>query len=140
MASQENKTAVRRLYEDVMNRGMADLLDDLAVPDYVEHNPVPGQPAGIEGLKARLAAIRGGLAPKYTLHHVIADGDAVAVRWTMTGKHLGPLMGIPATNRAVDISGIDIHRLRDGKLAEHWHVIETLEMLRQLGAIPGPQG
>ena len=139
MSLEENKTAVRRLYEDVMNNGAVDLLEDLAAPDYIEHSPFPGQPEGIAGLKARLATIRAGLAPQYALQHLFGEGDMVAAHWTMTGKHNGALMGIPPTDRAVEISGIDIHRLRDGKLAEHWHVIETFEMLQQLGVLPVPK-
>jgi len=139
MSLEENRTAVRRLYEDVMNAERFDLLDQLAVSDYVEHSPFPGQRAGIAGLKARLTAVRTGLAAQYTLHHVFGEGDMVAAHWTMTGKHEGPLMGIPPTNRTVQMSGIDIYRLHDRKLAEHWHVVETFEMLQQLGAIPAPQ-
>lgn len=139
MSSEANKALVRRLYEDVINGGKADILDDLAAPDYVEHSPFPGQRDGIAGLKDRLATLGAGLAPEYRLRHVIGEGDLVAAHWTMTGKHQGQLMGIPPTNRAVEMSGIDIYQVRDGKLAEHWHVVETLEMLQQLGVIPGPQ-
>jgi predicted ester cyclase len=64
----------------------------------------------------------------------------VVAYWTNTGTHQAEFMGIPPTGRTVTISGIDIHRLRDGRMAEHWHVIEELQMLQQLGVIPQPQG
>jgi len=114
-------------------------VNDLAVPDYVEHYPLPGHPEGIAGLKARVSDIAAALSPTYTLQHVIGEGDLVTAHWKMTGKHNGPFIGIPPTNRPVEIAGIDIYRLRDGKLAEHWHVVETLEMLQQLGVIPQMQ-
>ncbi len=140
MSAESNKTIVGRLYEKVANNGKLDLLDELAVPDFEEHSPLPGQPGGIEGLKFRIASILTGFHPKYTLHRVIAEDDMVAVYWTMTGTHQGDVMGIPPTGRTVTFSGIDIHRLQDGRLAEHWHVIEALPMMQQLGVLPGRPG
>lgn len=135
-----NRATVRRLYEDVMNGGNIELLPELVVPDYAEHSPLPGQAAGIVGFTARLTAILNGFRPRYELHHVVAEADIVAVHWTMTGTHQAEVMGIAPTNRPVKFSGIDVHRLRDGKLAEHWHVIEALQMMQQLGVLPGPPG
>src|SRR5712692_4491090 len=73
MSAESNKTIVGRLYEEVANNGKLDLLDELAVPDFEEHSPLPGQPGGIEGLKFRIASILTGFHPKYTLHRVIAS-------------------------------------------------------------------
>lgn len=66
--------------------------------------------------------------------------DKVVVYWTNTATHSGPFMGIPPTGRAITISGIDIHLMRDGKMAEHWHAVEELQMLQQLGLVPAPEG
>ena len=99
------------------------LIDQLAVADYDEHSPFPGQPNGIEGLKARTAGLLAAFKPVFTLHEVVAEGDTVVVYWTNTGTHSGPFMGIPPTGRTVKISGVDIYRIRDGKMAEHWHVV-----------------
>ncbi len=131
-----NKSVVRRMYEEALNNGKLDVLDELAAPDYQEHNPFPGQPSGIEGLKARFADVVTGLDPNYKLNQIIAEGDMVVVHWTMTGTHQGKIVGIAPTGRTVTFSGIDIYRLHDGKLAEHWHVIDSLQMLQQLGMIP----
>jgi steroid delta-isomerase-like uncharacterized protein len=140
MSTEANKTLVRRYYEDVFNGGKVELLDEMAVPDYDEHSPFPGQPNGIEGLKARVAAILAAFRPTFTLHGVVGEGDTVVAYWTNTGTHQGEFMGVPPSGRPVRISGIDIHRLRDGRMAEHWHVVEELQMLQQLGVIPEPQG
>jgi len=140
MSTEANKSLVRRYYEDVLNGGNVGLLDELAVPDYDEHSPFPGQPNGIEGLKARIGAILASFRPVFTLHELIADGETVVAYWTNTGTHQGEFMGIPPSGRTVTISGVDIHRLRDGRMAEHWHVIEELQMLQQLGVIPAQQG
>ncbi len=140
MSTEANKSLVRRYYEEVFNRGKVSLLDELAVPDFDEHSPFPGQPNGIEGLKARVGALLASFGPQFTLHEVIAEGDTVVAYWTNTGKHKGEFMGMPASGKTVTISGIDVHRLRDGKMAEHWHVIEELKMLQQLGVVPASTG
>ena len=140
MSAEANKILVKRYYEEVFNRGNVSLLDQLAVADYDEHSPFPGQPNGIEGLKARVGGLLAAFEPVFTLHEVIGEGDKVVVYWTNTGKHSGPFMGIPPTGKTVTISGIDIHKIRDGKLAEHWHVVEELQMMQQLGLIPSPEG
>jgi steroid delta-isomerase-like uncharacterized protein len=140
MSIEAHKTLVRRYYQEVLNAGNVGLLDELAVPDYDEHSPFPGQPNGIEGLKARVGAILASFRPVFALRELIAEGDTVVAYWTNTGKHQGEFMGIPPSGRTVTISGVDVHRLRDGRMAEHWHVIEELQMLQQLGVIPTPQG
>jgi steroid delta-isomerase-like uncharacterized protein len=140
MSTETNKTQIRRYYEEVLNGGNVGLLDELAVPDYDEHSPLPGQPNGIEGLKARVGAILAAFHPVFALHEVLAEDDTVVAYWTNTGTHTGEFMGIPPSGRIVTISGVDIHRLRDGRMAEHWHVIEELQMLQQLGVMPAPQG
>ena len=140
MSAEANKSVVRRYYEEVLNGGDVALLDQLAVPDYDEHSPFPGQPNGVEGMKARVGGILAAFRPVFTVREVVAEGDTVVVYWTNTGTHQGDFMGIPPTGRTVTISGIDVHRLRDGRLAEHWHVIEELQMLQQLGVLPVPEG
>ena len=141
MSSELNKAVVRRYYEEVMNGRDPGVLDQLAVSDYDEHSPFPGQSNGLEGLKARAGGLLTAFKPYvFTLHEVVAEGDTVVVRWTNTATHSGSFIGIPASGRVVTISGIDVHRLRDGRMAEHWHVVEELQMLQQLGVIPTPEG
>lgn len=70
----------------------------------------------------------------------MAEGDRVVVRWTHTGTHVGEFGGIPATGKTFTIDGIDIYRVADGKLCEHWHVIDQLAMLGQLGLLPESAG
>jgi predicted ester cyclase len=139
MTTETNRSVVRRYYEEVLNGGNVGLLDELAVFDYDEHSPFPGQPNGLEGLKARVGAILAAFRPVFTLHEVICEDDTAVVYWTNSGTHQGDFMGIPPTGRTVSISGVDVHRLRGGRLAEHWHVIEELQMLQQLAVIPAPE-
>lgn len=76
--------------------------------------------------------------PQFTIEDMIAEQDKVVVRWTSRGTHVGAFMRLPATGKPFTIGGIDIHRLQDGKLAEHWHVVGQLSQLQQLGVIPQP--
>ena len=138
--TQDTQEIVRRFYGQVMGDGDLAALDELATEDYQEHDPFPGQGEGLSGLKTRTEMIRDGLAPSFAVEDVIHDGDKLVVRWVNSGTHVGDFAGIPPTNKSFSIAGIDIFRLRDGKLAEHWHVVDQLSMLQQLGLIPAPEG
>src|SRR5215216_4141445 len=130
-----NKNVVRRLYT-LINEGRVEQVADLIAPDYQEHDPLPGQGSGREGAVDRFSMITTGLAPHFTVEDLIAEGDRVVVRWTNAGTHVGDFAGIPATGRTFTIAGIDIYRVAAGQLREHWHVIDQLGMLGQLGLLP----
>ena len=140
MSVEPNKTLVRRYYDEVLNGRRVELLDELAAPDYVENNPLPGQGTGREGLKQRVTMLVDGLAPTFTIADVVAEDDRVVVRWVNSGTHAGAFLGVPRTGRSFRIAGIDIHRVAGGRLAEHWHVIEEFALLQQLGLLPAPEG
>jgi steroid delta-isomerase-like uncharacterized protein len=132
-----NKSAVRRYYDEVLNAGAIDVLDEIAVENYVEHDPFPGMGDGRDQLKMRAAGLRAAFAPcTFRLDDVIAEDDRVVVRWTSHGTHSGEFLGMAPTHRDYTISGIDIHRVESGRLAEHWHVVDQLSQLQQLGLIP----
>jgi steroid delta-isomerase-like uncharacterized protein len=139
MSESDNKAVVRRYYDEVLNQRRGDLLDEIAVEDYVEHDPFPGQGNGRADLRARVELLVGAFNPlHFTIEDVIAEGDKVVVRWTNAGTDSGGFMGMPATGKDFGIAGIDIHLLRDGRLAEHWHVVDQLAQMQQLGLIPQP--
>ena len=140
MSIEANKALVRRYYEEVLNGRRVHLLDELAAPDYVENDPLPGQGNGREGIKQRVAMLLDALAPTFTVADVVAENDRVVVRWINSGTHVAPFLGIPATGRSFRMAGIDIHRVADGQLAEHWHVVDQFAMLQQLGLLPAPEG
>jgi steroid delta-isomerase-like uncharacterized protein len=136
MGIQENKDIARRYYEEVLNGGDVDALDELVVLDYDEHDPLPGQGTGRQGIKDRVRMLRGAFDPRFAIQDLVAEGDKVVVRWTNTGTHVGEFMGIAATGRPYAIAGIDIHRIQDGRLAEHWHVVDLFSQMQQLGLLP----
>ena len=69
-----------------------------------------------------------------------AEGNEVVTRWTFSGTHQGPLMGIPATGKRVELQGISIDRVEDGKVVEHWAQMDQVSLMQQLGVMPAPQG
>jgi len=134
----DNKDVARRIYEEVINKRDLDLLDELVATDYIEHDPLPGQGTGLQGIKDRYGMLIAGLDPQFTIDDMIAEGDKVVVRWTNNGTNVGDFLGIPATGRSFSTAGIDIYRVEGGKLAEHWHVVDVFGQMIQLGLIPAP--
>jgi steroid delta-isomerase-like uncharacterized protein len=62
----------------------------------------------------------------------------VVLRWSLTGTHRGAFLGIPPTGKAVTLRGIDMYRIHDGKIAEHWNVVDMLGFCQQTGTLPSP--
>ncbi len=136
MSTEDNKRLVRRFYDEVLNGKSFQVLEELATSDYQEHDMLPGQGAGLAGLRGRVELLMGALDSSFTIEDIIAEGDRVVVRWTNSGTHVGEFAGIPATGKSFTIAGIDVYRMDGGKMAEHWHVVDQLAMLQQLGLIP----
>lgn len=135
MSPEENKAIVRRLFEEVLKGNLA-IADELIVTDYAQHS-VFGVPQGREGFKQFFMGF-GAAVPdvSHTIEDMIAEGDKVVVRSTIRGTQTGDLPGIPATGKPFTLTTIDIFRLADGKIEEHWDAADQLGMLQQLGVIP----
>jgi steroid delta-isomerase-like uncharacterized protein len=131
---------VRRFW-GVWEEGNIGLVDELVAPDYVNHSPgIPDQPEGPEGIKVLVSMSRGGMLDlRVVIDDMIAEGDRVAVRYTIEGTHEGELFGVPPTGRRLSIESCTVEQVSDGKIREHWRVTDTLDMMQQLGAIPTPQ-
>ena len=106
----------------------------------VAHGRRPDEPPGLEGITRTMLWLGQVFSDqRWEIHHVIGDGDLVAVHATHHGRQTGELMGIPPTGREVAYDYVHILRFRDGKAVEHWSVRDTLTMMRQLGVVPdGP--
>ena len=134
MGIEEHKAVVRRFVGEVFVQGNGQAIDELVAEDFVGHT---WGNADREGLKAAMRRVAQGLADvSFTIEDLIAEGDRVAVRLTASARHVGDFMGLPATGRSYEIGEIHVFRLRDGRIAEHWHQYDQLGMLRQLGAMP----
>jgi steroid delta-isomerase-like uncharacterized protein len=143
MSTEENKAIVRRIFEDGLNKGEVDAIAALTAPDFFDHDihVETGIPGGSEDMREALVATRRGFPDIHvTIEDIVAEGDMVVVRNTWRGTHEDEFNGIPATSRRVEITGIVIWRVVDGKIAERWATIDTLALLRQLGVIAQPEG
>ncbi len=140
MSTEENKAIVRRWYEEFGNRANLDVLDELYAPGWVGHFPQSGELRGAEGHKP-LGRLFATAFPdgRYVLEDVLAEGDRVASRYTFRGTHRGEFFGIPPTGRAVEATGINVHRVEAGRIAEQWAQFDALGLLRQLGALPAAE-
>ena len=138
MSVEQNKQTARRFYDEVLNKGDIDVIDEIAVPGYEEHDPLTGQRTGSVGLKDRVNMLRTAFNPTFTIHDVIAEADKVVVRWTNSGSMVSEFLGMPANGKSFAIPGIDVYRMENGKLVEHWHVVDQLSHLMQIGLFPSP--
>ena len=140
MSAEENKAIVRRFW-GVWEEGNIDLVDELLAPDYVNHTPAtPDQPTGPEGVKGVVTMFRSAMPDlRVVIEDMIAEGDKVAVRYTLEGTHDGELFGVPPTGQRLSIKSIAVERVSDGKIRDHWRITDSLDMMQQLGVIPAPE-
>jgi steroid delta-isomerase-like uncharacterized protein len=134
----ENAELIKRFYDEVIGGGNLSLIDELASDDIVDHEEgFPGQPQGKEVVKFFVNALRQAFPDiKATVDVTLDQGELAAGRAIMRGTHQGEFMGVPASNKSVEVETIDIIRVEDGKVAEHWGVTDTMGLMQQIGAIP----
>jgi uncharacterized protein (TIGR02246 family) len=133
--AERNKALARRYWDEVINQGKVAVLDDIFAADYVQHHV--GVPPGLAGIKAFVKAMSVAFPDQHaTIDDILVEGDRVMTRTTIRATHTGPFRDIAPTGRAISVEVLDIWRVEDGKLKEHWGVFDNLAFLRQLGAIP----
>ena len=139
MSTEQNKTIVRRVFDEIVNKGNLGIADELLAADYVNHD-FPAPAPGAEGFKLVTTMFRSAFPDiVVTLEDEFAEGDKVVTRGVFVGTHTGDFMGIPATGRRVSIKYLDIWRLENGKAKENWVQMDMLGLMQQLGVIPAPQ-
>lgn len=136
MSIEENKAMIRRYMEEVHNKGNLDALDDFYAVDFDDHTPWPGTPPGLEGMRQTYNVIHSAFTNIHVaIDDMIAEGDKIVLRFSATGTHVGEFMGIPATGKNFTIMEIRIYRIDNGKIVEHWGLLDQTSMMQQLGAI-----
>jgi predicted ester cyclase len=134
--TEANIATFRRAIDEGWNQGNLEVIDELFAPDFVEHQP--GIAPGREGVKGSIRALRAAFPDLHlAVEDAAATGDRVWLRLHGTGTHDGPFMGLPATGRRIDITVIDVVRVADGRLVEHWGVADRMSVAQQIGLIPG---
>jgi steroid delta-isomerase-like uncharacterized protein len=136
--SEQNKAVVRRLFEELWNKGNLLVADELFGPNYAHNDPsTPDFGRGPGSEKKRASLYRTAFPDlRLTIEDMIAEGDEVTARWSCRGTHKGDLSGIPPTGKQVSISGVSIARLANGKVVENWVNWDALGLMQQLGVVP----
>jgi len=133
------KLTAERIPLEVINNGNFALLDELLSTDFVDHSPQPGVAPTRDGLKQSLTALKTAFPDvRYTIEGSIACGDEIVHRLQATGTMTGEFMGIAATGKSATWTEIHINRGVNGRLTEHWSLIDQLGMLVQLGIVGAP--
>jgi predicted ester cyclase len=136
----QNKAAARRIWEDIFPGCDVEGLAEVTDPDVFDHGRRPEEPSGFEGIKRTMQWLATVFSDqRWEIHHVIGDGDLVAVHGTHHGRHTGNLFGIPPTGRDVAYPYVHILRFHDGRATEHWGVRDDMTLMRQLGVLPAQQ-
>lgn len=134
----DNRALLLQLIEEGFNKGDLTVVDRLVAPDMKEHQR--GNSDGSEGTKEVIRTLRGWF-PDFAMHarDIAEAGDRVWARFEAGGTNLGPVMGRPPTGRKVTVDVIDIVRIKDGKIVEHWGVADQLGLMIRLGFVPEPE-
>ncbi|MBX0322600.1 ester cyclase [Halomicroarcula sp. F13] len=134
----EEKRIARQFPEEVATGGDLDLVDDICTADVVDHSPL-GEIAGREDLKAQIRGIRESFEDfTASVEDIVAEGDTVAMRVHLSGRHVGEFMGVPATDRDVEIENMVFTRFEGGQIAERWVQPDMLGLMQQVGAVDLP--
>ena len=139
--TEANKALVRRFFDEVMNEGNLDLVDEIFAPEYVNRHAHPGQQPGPDGVRQLVTNVRRAFPDLVeTVDDLVAEGDRVGLRLTLRGTHLGAFRGAEATGKRVEVMGMAIVRVEDDRIAEGWFFFDREAMWEQLGIDPPARG
>jgi steroid delta-isomerase-like uncharacterized protein len=131
------KALVRRFVDEYQGTGDQRVAEELIADGFVNHSPGPGVPPDRAGVIAFFSMFRSAFPDLHAVvHDMLQDGDKVVTRKTFHGTGKGEFFGIPTAGKTIALDVIDIVRVRDGEITEHWNVVDQLGMMRQLGVIP----
>ena len=132
-----NIATVRRFFEVGPSKGDIAEADALLAPDFSLHVPLPVSGPGIDAINTVIVACRGAFhGLNVTIEDMVADDDKVTCRFTARGVHKGEFMGLPPTGKPIAMTGIEIFRLENGKIAELWGEANLMGLMVQLGKLP----
>jgi len=138
-AIEQNKQTVAAFIDALFTRGDLSAVDTYLAEDFINHDPPVGVGADREGMRAAAALFRAGFPDWHSDQGLlIGEGDLVVEEFTASGSHRGEVMGVPGDGRTVILKGINIFRVRDGRIVERWGRLDDFGLLRQLGLVPAP--
>jgi len=131
------KAVVRRNTEEVQGRGNFAVFEQLFADNFLDHTPQPGRTPDKDGARQLYKILRTAFPDFHAdIHWQLADGDRVTTYKTYHGTHRGEFLGVAPTGRKVQFETVDVMRVQDGKISEHWGVANLFSLMRQLQ--PGP--
>jgi steroid delta-isomerase-like uncharacterized protein len=143
MSAGENKAIARREIAELYNQGgNLDAVEEIYAPNYVGHDPTqPEDLHGVEGARQYAASYRQAFPDlECIIEDQVAEGDKVVTRWRARGTHEGETEDLgPPTGNRVEITGISVSRVAEGKLVEDWTNFDAMGMMQQLGMVPEAQ-
>jgi steroid delta-isomerase-like uncharacterized protein len=140
MSTEQNKSLVRRLYDELINQENKAVIDEIFAGDVIIHDPFMGTMAGSEAFRQLLGVFDSAFpGHRVNVEQVVAEGDYISVLHTHTATHTGPFMNIPPTGKQIVVNGLELFRFEDGKIVEFWRKDDDVSLLMQLGALPAPQ-
>jgi steroid delta-isomerase-like uncharacterized protein len=132
-----NMATVRKFFEVGPSKGDIAAADALLAPDFSLHVPLPTPGPGTDAINNVIATCRAVFHGLHvTIDDLMADGDMVTCRFTARGVHKGEFMGLPPTGKPIVMTGIEIFRLKKGKIAELWGEANLMGLMAQLGILP----
>jgi steroid delta-isomerase-like uncharacterized protein len=133
-ASDAAKAVVRRNTEEVQGGGNFAVFEELFADDFVDHTPQPNMTPDKEGVRKLYGNIRAAF-PDFQpeIHWQLADGELVTTYKTYHGTHEEPFLGIAPTHRTIHFETVDVMRVRNGKITDHWGVGNLLSLMEQIG-------
>jgi steroid delta-isomerase-like uncharacterized protein len=116
-----NKALIRRVFDEVIPAGDTAAMREAMAPDFFDHDPLPGQPAGAAGGEYVVSTMHTAQPDlQFTIDDLVAEADRVTIRWTLRGTNTGPMLGRPPTGQPVEVAAIVIFRIAEGRIAERW--------------------
>jgi predicted ester cyclase len=139
--SEAAKAVVRRNTEEVQGQGKFDVFDELFADDFVDHTTQPGTTPDKAGVRKLYGYLREAFPDFHAvIHWQLADGDTVTTYKTYFGTHEGEFLGIAPTHRKINFETVDVMRVQNGKITDHWGVGNLLKLMQQIGGwSPGTQ-
>jgi steroid delta-isomerase-like uncharacterized protein len=138
-AIEQNKNTVTSFIDALFTKGDLGAVDEYLADDFTDHDPPMGQFLGREGMRQAAAVFRAAFPDWHSdLDFLVEEDDLVVENFTASGTQQGEIFGVPASGRTVSLPGINIWRVRDGRIVERWGRLDDLGLMRQLGLVPQP--
>ncbi len=135
MTVEENKALMKRFYDEVLNQGNIDMVDEFVDEEIIDHNPtVMEQAEGLEGILQGISHIREGFPDiNFEIKEILGEEDKLGIVIRITGTHQGKFWGIEPTGKNIDTTIIDVMKFKDGKIYERWGLFDVYQLMQQLG-------